>query len=127
MGIADHNYEQGGWNAVCFECGRKRKASRLKRHWQGYYVCPEHWEPRQPQDFVRAKADIQTPPWVQPMPADTFRFLCDFWSSSAMADYGVADCMRADSPIRIPFLIDTFQPTCIAGNAIAGRSISGVY
>jgi hypothetical protein len=43
-----------------------------------------------------------------------------------MADYGAADCMRADSPIRIPFLIDTFQPTCIAGDAIAGRSISGV-
>lgn len=63
----------GDWNAVCFQCGRKRKASELKKHWQGYYVCPEHWEPRQPQDFVRSVPDVQTPPWTQPMPADTFR------------------------------------------------------
>lgn len=62
----------GDWNAVCYECGMKFKASTLKKHWQGYYVCPEHWEPRQPQDFVRGTADIQTPPWTQPMPADVF-------------------------------------------------------
>lgn len=62
----------GDWNVVCFECGRKRKASTMKRHWQGYWVCPEHWEPRQPQDFVKGTKDIQTPEWVQPMPADTF-------------------------------------------------------
>jgi len=62
----------GDWNTVCYECGRKRKASTLRRHWQGYYVCPEHWEPRHPQDFVRGIQDIQTPPWTQPMPAWTF-------------------------------------------------------
>lgn len=59
-------FKMGDWNALCWECGRKRKASSLKKHWQGYYVCPEHWEPRQPQDFVRAVPDIITPPWVQP-------------------------------------------------------------
>lgn len=62
----------GDWNTVCYECGRKRKASTLKRHWQGYYVCPEHWEARHPQDFVRGVQDIVTPPWAQPMPADQF-------------------------------------------------------
>lgn len=70
-GRADY-LELGDWNAVCFECGRKRKASQLKKHWQGYFVCPEHWEPRQPQDFVRSVPDIQTPPWTQPMPQDQF-------------------------------------------------------
>ena len=70
MGKADY-YKPGDWNSVCYECGMKFKASSLKRHWQGYYVCPEHWEPRQPQDFVRAQADTQTPPWAQPQPADT--------------------------------------------------------
>lgn len=75
MSIGKGNYDYlalGDWNAVCYECGRKRKASGLLRHWQGYYVCPEHWEPRQPQDFVRGTADYQTPPWTQPMPADVF-------------------------------------------------------
>ena len=72
-------YAEGDYNAICYECGRKRKASTLMRHWQGYYVCVEHWEARQPQDFVRSVPDVQTPPWVQPMPAARFGisdFLC---------------------------------------------------
>lgn len=76
-GRADY-LELGSWNAVCYECGRKRKASMLVKHWQGYYVCPEHNEPRQPQDFVRSVPDVQTPPWTQPA-ADVFAitdFLC---------------------------------------------------
>ena len=71
-GRADY-LELGDWNAQCFQCGRKRKASTMMRHWQGYYVCPEHWEPRQPQDFVRNVPDVQTPPWVQPFPANVFQ------------------------------------------------------
>lgn len=71
MGASDH-LVLGDWNAVCYECGRKKKASQLKKHWQGYMVCPEHWEPRQPQDFVRATADTDVPAWTQPMPADVF-------------------------------------------------------
>lgn len=66
MGRADF-WASGDWNSVCYECGRKRKASQLKKHWQGYYVCPEHWEPRQPQDFVRGIQDVQTVPWSQPL------------------------------------------------------------
>jgi hypothetical protein len=60
----------GDWNAVCYQCGRKKKAGELWKYWEGYYVCPEHWEVRQPQDFVRGVPDTQTPPWTQPMPAD---------------------------------------------------------
>ena len=91
VGRADF-FEEGGWNAVCFECGRKRKASQLKKHWQGYYVCPEHWEARQPQDFVRSVPDVQTPPWAQPMPADTFVYRCDFNGMTGWAGYAVAGC-----------------------------------
>lgn len=73
----------GDWNAVCYQCGRKRKASELRKHWQGYYVCPEHWEPRQTQDFVRSVPDNQTPPWAQPMPADTFTFGAELVTESS--------------------------------------------
>lgn len=52
MGRADH-YSPGDNNAICDSCGRKRKASTLKKTWDGFYVCPEHWEPRHPQDYVR--------------------------------------------------------------------------
>lgn len=72
MGRADY-LELGGWNVQCYQCGRKRKASMLKKHWQGYWVCPEHWEPRHPQDFVRNITDNMTPAWSQPQPAPQFR------------------------------------------------------
>lgn len=65
MSGRDGYYREGDWNAVCFECGRKFKASELKRSWKGYYVCPTHWEPRQPQDFVRGIPDNPSVPWVQ--------------------------------------------------------------
>lgn len=69
MGKADY-LALGDYNALCFECGFKFKASMLKRHWQGYYVCRTCFEPRQPQDFVRSVPDLMTVPWTQPKPAD---------------------------------------------------------
>lgn len=64
-GRADY-WKPGDWNVLCYQCGRKRKAGEVMRYWQGYWVCPEHWEPRQPQDFVRAVKENIAPPWVQP-------------------------------------------------------------
>lgn len=84
----------GDWNAVCYQCGRKRKASTLLKHWQGYYVCPEHWEPRQPQDFARAVPDVQTPPWSQPMPAPVWGRQCFPNGSSCYCGYSVAGCAK---------------------------------
>lgn len=65
------NFVLGDHNASCFECGRKRKASELKRHWQGYWVCPDHWEPRHPQDFAGPVAAEEQVPFAQPQ-EDTF-------------------------------------------------------
>ena len=93
-GRADH-LDLGNWNAVCYQCGRKRKASTLTRNWQGFYVCKEHNEPRQPQDFVRSVPDVITPPWAQPMPADQFRLFCSIPDRQGIAGYGVAGCMVA--------------------------------
>ena len=61
----------GDYNAVCFECGRKKKASQLKKHWRGYLVCSEHWEARHPQDFVGPAPQESKPELVQ-LPTDTF-------------------------------------------------------
>lgn len=98
----------GDWNAVCYQCGRKRKASTLLRHWQGYWVCPQHWEPRHPQDFVRSIPDNMTPPWAQPMPANVFVSFCTPNGSTAIADFAVADCAVADyiSPMFDPNVTD---------------------
>lgn len=101
-GRADY-LELGDWNAVCYQCGRKRKASTLKKHWQGYYVCPEHWEARQPQDFVRSVPDIQTPPWAQPMPQDTFAisdFICTESSDESTFQPMIYICTETLYPLQ---------------------------
>lgn len=82
----------GDYNTVCYVCGWKYKASELKKHWQGYYVCEKDWEPRQPQDFVRVPADTQIPPWTQVRPASTFVYVCDLNGGSGLVGWGVVGC-----------------------------------
>lgn len=91
MGQADY-LELGDWNAVCSLCGFKRKASTMVKNWQGFYRCPEHNEPRQPQDFVRGEQDIQTVPWAQP-PTELFVPMCSFDGISAVPGVGLPGCM----------------------------------
>lgn len=59
-------YIKGDWNAICDECGQRFRASQLKQRWDGLRVCPKDWETRHPQEFVRAKPDLQTVPWARP-------------------------------------------------------------
>ena len=58
-------------------------------------MCPEHWETRQPQDFVRNVEDIQTPPWAQPMPANVFVYVCTLEGQQGIAGTSIAGCARA--------------------------------
>ncbi len=97
----------GDWNAQCFECGHKRKASYLVKHWQGYWVCPEHWEPRHPQDFVKSVNDDQSVPFSQPQPADTFALFCTPQGTTGIAGYGVAGC--AIAAFKSPFFDSQVQ------------------
>jgi len=65
-------YDKGDWNSICDVCGRKYKASLLKQRWDGLMCCPQDWEIRQPQDFVRGVPDPQLVPWVRDEPTDQF-------------------------------------------------------
>lgn len=84
----------GEWNVVCFECGQKFKSSVMRKHWQGYWVCPEHWEARHSQDFVKGVPDVVIPPWVQPEPADTFTTLmCTPNGMTAIPNQAIPGCV----------------------------------
>lgn len=68
------SYRTGGTWAICDECGRKFRLSDLRRRWDKALVCPQDFESRHPQDFVRGKADrIKAPGQVRPEASDTFR------------------------------------------------------
>lgn len=93
MGEADY-LKLGDWNARCDRCGKKRKGSELRKQWNGIYVCPEHWEARHPQDFVRAIKENPTPPFVR---GDVGYFInqCTLEGMAGVPGYGVAGCAIA--------------------------------
>jgi hypothetical protein len=87
----DNFFAPGDYNAACSMCGRKRKASMLTKNWQGLWRCPEHNEPRQPQDFVRGVREVITVPWSQRQ-VDTLVYLCTFNGQSAVPAYAMPGC-----------------------------------
>lgn len=89
----NNTYTKGVWLSLCDQCGRKVKSSSLRLRWDGLMVDNRCWEPRQPQDFVRASVDVQTVPWSRLESSDVFTTLCD--SQSSLAGYAVAGCSVA--------------------------------
>lgn len=88
----------GDWNVLCDSCGRKFKASAVKKDWRGLMVCEEDYETRHESDFLRVQREKISVPFSRPPPAeDTFiGYICSVWGRFGMADIGTADCARAD-------------------------------
>lgn len=64
----------GGHNVICDVCGLKYKAQELRRRWDGAMVCEWDFEPRHPQEFVRAKRDNPVLPFIRPDLDDSIIF-----------------------------------------------------
>lgn len=92
--MSSFNYIMGQWNVVCSMCGRDRKSGEMVKNWQGQWRCPEHNEPRHPQDYVRAPGPESQPEFVQ-NPADIDIESCDVAEISALAGIGRAGCAIA--------------------------------
>ncbi len=58
------------YNAICDGCGRKFKASELRKRWDGYMMCKDDWEPRHSLDFYRVKNDSHQLPFSHPESED---------------------------------------------------------
>jgi hypothetical protein len=71
MGRADY-YLPGGWNMVCAVCGFKYKNVEMRLRWDNVWCCPQDYELRQPQDFVRGVKDQMAVPYSNPEPPVVF-------------------------------------------------------
>jgi len=65
-------YESGGWNLICDICSIKYKAKKAKQRWDGFIVCPNCYEQRHPQDFVKSRQDKISVPFSRPIPQEIF-------------------------------------------------------
>lgn len=57
---------------VCDVCGCDRRYSQMRRRWDNLWVCADDWEPRHPQDFLKAREDDSAPPVTRPADDTTF-------------------------------------------------------
>ena len=63
-------FKLGDYNAVCDLCGGTFKASKMRKTWDGYYVCQTDWYPRNPLDFQPRVSEESVPPWTRPRGID---------------------------------------------------------
>ena len=126
----DLYYIPGSWNVICDSCGKKIKASEAKQRWDGLIVCPDDFEMRQPQDFVKARADKISVPFTRPRSTDVFIGpFCTLKGLNGIAGLGVAGCSIAgyigdDSWKQGEELLNDYA-YAIAGIAIAGIAEAG--
>ena len=91
----------GDYNAVCDSCGRKFKASTMRKRWDGMFVCKEDWEPKHPQLSLKVHGDKQTVPIPRPEPTvDTFIAVCTYSGVSGIAGWAVAGCSITAATVK---------------------------
>lgn len=62
----------GDYNCICDSCGRKFKASTMRKRWDGLFVCQDDFEIKHPQLTLKTHADKQVVPIPRPDPPDQF-------------------------------------------------------
>jgi hypothetical protein len=118
----------GDYNAICDSCGRKFKASTMRKRWDGLFVCHEDFEYKHPQLSLKVQGDKQQVPIPRPEPiADTFLSYCNIWTNSPLANYGTAGCATVGGNTNIALIASIFSANAISGYAIAGYSTPGVF
>lgn len=65
-------YRPGDYYVICDRTGFKVLRSQCRRTWDGLIVRKESWEPRHPQDLIRARQDRQAVPDPRSEAEDTF-------------------------------------------------------
>lgn len=82
----NNNYKSGAWWVICDSCSQKTKSDEAKHRWDGFIVCPQCYEMRHPQDFVRSKMDKITVPFTRPRPLDVGIFSVGAFDTLSWSD-----------------------------------------
>jgi len=129
--MARNWFKNGEWNVWCMVCNRKIKSGIALKRWDGLIVCPEDYENRHPQDFIRTRQERITVPFAAPTSFNLFDGpdypqypYCTATGSSGIPTYAIAGCMRPNlgfpnglptTPVEIPD-----EPNYIALSLLSG-------
>lgn len=92
--MAKNYFISGEWNITCDVCSKKIKAHQAKQRWDGFIVCEQDYETRQPQDFVRARQDKISVPFQRSRHMPEY-YVCTLESTLCISGQGVSGCMIA--------------------------------
>lgn len=70
--MSQPGYIPGDFWRICDVCGIRYRASQTRMRWDRLMVCEKDWEPRHPQDNVRARPDRMAVPNPRPDAVDVF-------------------------------------------------------
>lgn len=106
-------YQPGNYWFLCDVCGCDIRAGEGRMRWDGYFVCPDDWEIRHEQDFVRARTDRIAPEGpIRPDEGDGAVFIPSFCTTNTcIADEAIADCAIADNTLRQAYTSQIPDPT----------------
>jgi len=100
-----NTYISGQFNVTCDVCSKKIKAEDAKQRWDGFIVCPDDYEQRHSQDFVRARQDKISVPFTRPIPPEAFNLILAITSGD---NFTVTDSIsKAIVPVFTQYLADT--------------------
>jgi len=65
-------YIPGDYWMICHVCGFKIRRSRMKKRYDGAWVCDQCWTPQHPQEFVKSIKETIAVPVARPDDSDIF-------------------------------------------------------
>lgn len=132
--MARNYFKSGEWNVFCMVCNRKIKSGQMLKRWDGLLVCPEDYDNRHPQDFLRARQERISVPFTSDTSFNQFDGpnypqypFCTAPGSSGVAGFAVAGCMRPGLgfpnglPVTAPEIPD--EPTFIPIALMTGANL----
>lgn len=91
----EHIYSPGDWLVICDVCSKKIKASQAQHRWDGLIVCPEDYETRHIQDFIRTPTEVARPDFIRAPVDEYLNNACSIPGRSGYAGIAVAGCAIA--------------------------------
>lgn len=105
-------YRHGNYWFLCDRCGCVIRAGEGRMTWDGLFVCPDDWEIRHEQDFVRVRRDQIVPEGPIRPEGDGDLFIESFCpTNTCINGIAIAGCAIAGNTLRVAYTSSVPEPT----------------